>query len=134
MHPTRFLVLFCVATLIAQGAVPAKKPAAVTKPAQVAPDPRSKIEAAVKVKVTAYFMSKDRMIGSTGAYVRGVTVKIASTETMSGWPDKWQSSGAAELSIGGGGVNGAAQKQTRTFSAYATMKANGSVEVTDVSG
>lgn len=133
MKKLHFLLgLFVSVTLLSAAQGPVKKP--VQPVAEKAGDGRAKIEAAVKAKVTAYFMSKDRMIGSTGAYVRGVNVKIDSTEAMSGWPGKWQSSGAAELSIGGGGVNGGSQKQTRTFSAYATVKANGSVEVTDVSG
>lgn len=130
-----FAALICGAVAHGAPAAPVKKPAA-KQPAAVAAKPvdyTAKIETAVRGKVTAHFTSKDRMVGSAGAAVRSVSVKIGGTEPVSGWAGRYRTSGTAELNITGGGVQGGAQKQTRSFSAYSTVDQNGTVTVTEVS-
>lgn len=134
MNMKSALVVLVATVLTASAATPVKRPAPTAAPKVAAKpaDPRAKIEAAVRSKVSAHFKSKSRAVGSAGSGITGVSLQVTATEPMAGWPGKWRTSGTATLSIAGLGITGAAQKQTRSFSAYSTVSDTGSVEVTDV--
>lgn len=128
----RLIALLLLAALTVQGAVPPPK-RTVAKPAQVSADPRSKVEAAARGKLTAYFQDKNRLVGSAGVSVQSVSVKIEETEPVAGWTGRWRSSGTAVLTLFGGQTTSSDRKQTRHFDVYATVTDKGAVEIVDIS-
>lgn len=133
MKRMKTLLLFCLITGAAQCAVhkttnPAapSSPATATSAAPTAGKPVPNVTPAVSAFVSNYFRSKQA--GSSNATVASVSVRIGSTEPVSGWENRFHTRGEAVVTTH---VGGKAEKQTHSFETTCEV-VGGAVKVIDI--